>query len=187
MDQKTKITIVGAGYVGMSLAVLLAQHNEVIILDIDVDRVDKVNNKQSTVDDAEIEIFLQSKPLNLSATLNKDDAYKDAEFVVVATPTDHDTETNSLDTSSIDAVVEEALQKNDKALVVIKSTIPLGYSQHLQEKFNTDRVVFSPEFLREGRALEDNLYPSRIIVGSDLNTAKRFAELLKQAAIKKNM
>ena len=187
MDQKTKITIVGAGYVGMSLAVLLAQKNEVLILDIDVDRVDKVNNKQSTVNDAEIETFLQGKSLDLSATLNKGHAYKDAEFIIVATPTDHDIETNSLDTTSVDEVVEEALQKNDKALVVIKSTIPLGHTQYLQEKLNTDRVVFSPEFLREGKALEDHLYPSRIIVGSELNAAKKFVELLKQAAIKKDI
>ena len=184
MAKKTKITVVGSGYVGMSLAVLLAQHNDVVVLDVDPARVDRVNNKQSTVADAEIEAFLAEKELSLSATLDKEAAYKGANFVVVATPTNYDTDTNRFDTSSVDAVVENALELNLDALVVIKSTIPVGHTESLQEKFNTDRVIFSPEFLREGQALKDNLYPSRIIVGSQCKAGAEFAGLLKQGAKK---
>ncbi len=184
MNVKTKITVVGSGYVGMSLAVLLAQHNDVKVLDIDAKRVEKINRKQSTVADAEIELFLAEKPLSLVATLDKQDAYEGANFIVVATPTNYNTSTNRFDTSSVDTVVKDALKTNTHSLVVIKSTVPVGYTKSLQEKFKTDRVIFSPEFLREGQALKDNLEPSRIIIGSNCNEGEKFANLLKQAAKK---
>ena len=184
MTNKTKITVVGSGYVGMSLAVLLAQHNEVVVLDVDAARVEKVNNRQSTVVDAEIEAFLADKELSLTATLDKQAAYKGASFVVVATPTNYDPDTNRFDTSSVDSVVSDALELNTDALVVIKSTIPVGHTKSLQELHNTHRIIFSPEFLREGQALKDNLYPSRIIVGSQLEAGKEFANLLVQGAEK---
>jgi len=187
LTSKTKITVVGSGYVGMSLAVLLAQYNDVVVLDVDPARVDRVNNKQSTVADIEIESFLAKKELSLTATLDKQAAYKDASFVVVATPTNYDTDTNRFDTSSVDGVVSDVLELNADALVVIKSTIPVGHTKSLQEKFETDRVVFSPEFLREGQALKDNLYPSRIIVGSQLEAGKTFANLLVEGAVKKEI
>ena len=187
MTNKTKITVVGSGYVGMSLAVLLAQHNDVVVLDVDASRVEKVNAKQSTVADAEIEAFLAERELSLSATLNKQAAYKGASFVVVATPTDYDPDTNRFDTSSVDGVVSDALEINSDALVVIKSTIPVGHTKSLQDKHATDRVIFSPEFLREGQALKDNLYPSRIIVGSQCEAGKDFADLLTQGAKKKEI
>lgn len=187
MTNETKITVVGSGYVGMSLAVLLAQHNDVVVLDIDSVRVDKVNNKQSTVADAEIEAFLAEKELSLSATLDKKAAYKNASFIVVATPTNYDPDTNRFDTSSVDGVVGHALEQNKDALVVIKSTIPVGHTKSLQEKYDTVRVIFSPEFLREGQALKDNLYPSRIIVGSQHEAAKKFAYLLVEAAEKQDI
>ena len=184
MTYKTKITVVGSGYVGMSLAVLLSQHNEVVVLDVDPARVDKVNNKQSTVADTEIEAFLAKKELRLTATLDQHAAYEGASFVVVATPTNYDPDTNCFDTSSVDGVVKEALKLNADALVVIKSTIPVGHTKSLQKKHDTDRVIFSPEFLREGQALKDNLYPSRIIVGSQLQAGEEFARLLKHGARK---
>ncbi len=184
---KIKITVVGAGYVGMSLSVLLAQHNDVTVLDINAARVDKINNKQSTVADTEIELFLAEKSLSLSATLDKQVAYEGASFIVVATPTNYDTDTNQFDTSAVGAVVGDALSLNQSALVVIKSTIPVGHTKSLQEKFETDRVIFSPEFLREGQALKDNLYPSRIIVGSQCEAGKAFANLLVQGAEKKDI
>ncbi len=184
MVKKTKITVVGSGYVGMSLSVLLAQHNNVTVLDIDAERVDKINNKQSTVADAEIELFLAEKSLSLTATLDKQGAYEGANFIIVATPTNYDSDTNRFDTSSVDAVIEDALNINQHALVVIKSTIPVGHTKVLQEKFESDRVIFSPEFLREGEALKDNLYPSRIIVGSHCQAGTEFASLLKQGAEK---
>ena len=187
MASKTKITVVGSGYVGMSLAVLLAQHNDVVVLDVDAARVDRVNNKQSTVADAEIEAFLAEKELTLTATLDKQAAYKGASFVVVATPTNYDTDTNCFDTSSVDGVVSDALELNSDALVVIKSTIPVGHTKSLQEKHTTNRVMFSPEFLREGQALKDNLYPSRIIVGSQLEAGKKFANLLVEGAEKSDI
>lgn len=187
MKNKTKITVVGSGYVGMSLAVLLAQHNEVIVLDVDPSRVDKINSKQSTVADADIENFLAERQLSLSATLDKHEAYNAANFVVVATPTNYDTDTNRFDTSTVDIVVSDALELNTHALVVIKSTIPVGYTNSLQEKYATDRIIFSPEFLREGKALKDNLHPSRIIVGSELETANSFANLLVEGAEKENI
>lgn len=187
MDKRIKITVVGSGYVGMSLSVLLAQHNDVTVLDIDAERVGKINNKQSTVADTEIELFLAEKPLSLSATLDKQDAYKDALIIIVATPTNYDSDTNCFDTSSVDAVVEDALSLNQGALIVIKSTIPVGYTKSLQEKFESDQVIFSPEFLREGQALKDNLYPSRIIVGSQCKVGAEFARLLKQGAEKESI
>jgi UDPglucose 6-dehydrogenase len=187
LTNKTKITVVGSGYVGMSLAVLLAQHNEVVVLDVDPSRVEKLNNKQSTVADAEIEGFLVDKELSLTATLDKQAAYKSASFVVVATPTNYDPDTNRFDTSSVDSVVSNALELNADALVVIKSTIPVGHTISLQEKHGTDRVIFSPEFLREGQALKDNLYPSRIIVGSQLEAGKAFANLLVEGAEKRDI
>jgi UDPglucose 6-dehydrogenase len=187
LTNKTKITVVGSGYVGMSLAVLLAQHNDVVVLDVDPARVEKVNNKQSTVADDEIEAFLAEKELSLNATLDKQAAYKDASFVVVATPTNYDPDSNRFDTSSVDSVVSDALELNSDTLVVIKSTIPVGHSKSLQQKYGTDRVIFSPEFLREGQALKDNLYPSRIIVGSQLEAGKVFANLLLKGAKKKDV
>lgn len=182
-----KITVVGSGYVGMSLGVLFAQHNDVIILDIDSTRVAKINAKQSTVADSEIESFLANRKLSLVATTDKQLAYKDAKFIVVATPTNYDPDTNRFDTSSVDSVVEDALTINTNALLVIKSTIPVGHTKHLQKKYSTNQVIFSPEFLREGQALKDNLYPSRIIVGSQLDAAKHFARLLLQGADKENI
>jgi UDPglucose 6-dehydrogenase len=187
LANKTKITVVGSGYVGMSLAVLLAQHNDVVVLDVDPARVEKVNNKQSTVADAEIEVFFANKELSLTATLDKQAAYKGASFVVVATPTNYDPDTNRFDTGSVDSVVSDALELNAGALVVIKSTIPVGHTKSLQEKHSTDRVIFSPEFLREGQALKDNLYPSRIIVGSQLEAGKAFANLLAEGADKNDI
>jgi len=168
----------------MSLSVLLAQHNDVIVLDIDAERVDKINSKQSTVADTEIELFLVEKSLSLTATLDKQAAYKGACFIIVATPTNYDVNTNCFDTSSVDTVVEDALALNHDALVVIKSTIPVGYTKLLQDKFKTDRVVFSPEFLREGQALKDNLYPSRIIVGGQCDACNKFGHLLARGAKK---
>ena len=187
MAERIKITVVGSGYVGMSLSVLLAQHNNVTVLDIDVARVDKINNKQSTVADTEIELFLAEKSLSLTATLDKQAAYEGASFIIVATPTNYDSKTNRFDTSSVDAVVEDALKLNLDALVVIKSTIPVGHTKSLQEKFETHRIIFSPEFLREGQALKDNLYPSRIIMGSQCKAGEEFAGLLKQGAEKESI
>tara|TARA_B110000977_G_scaffold45153_1_gene61393 strand:+ start:636 stop:1811 length:1176 start_codon:yes stop_codon:yes gene_type:complete len=184
---KKKITVVGSGYVGMSLSVLLAQHNDVTILDIDATRVSKINNNQSTVVDAEIELFLAEKSLSLTATLDKQVAYKNASFIIVATPTNYDLNTNCFDTGSVDLVIEDALKLNLDALVIIKSTIPVGHTKLLQEKHDTDRVVFSPEFLREGQALKDHLYPSRIIMGSKLEAGKQFAKLLAEGAVKKDI
>lgn len=177
----------GSGYVGMSLAVLLAQKNDVVVLDVDPARVDSVNNKQSTVADTDIEAFLAGRDLSLIATLDKETAYDGASFVVVATPTNYDPDTNRFDTSSVDGVVSDALELNLDAMVVIKSTIPVGHTKSLQELHDTDRVIFSPEFLREGQALKDNLYPSRIIVGSQLEAGQEFANLLVEAAEKKNI
>lgn len=187
MTKKIKITVVGSGYVGMSLSVLLAQHNHVNILDIDSKKIEKINKKQSTVADKEIEAFLANKQLSISATSDKNEAYKDASFIIIATPTNYDSINNSFDTSLVDAVVENALELNASALIVIKSTIPVGHTKYLQEKFKTDRVIFSPEFLREGMALKDNLYPSRIIIGSLCKAGKEFANLLKKSALKKDI
>ena len=179
--------MVGSGYVGMSLSVLLAQYNDVTVLDIDAARVDKINKEQSTIADTEIESFLAEKALSLSATLDKQVAYEGSSFIIVATPTNYDSESNRFDTSSVDSVVSDALELNSDALVVIKSTIPVGHTKSLQEKHDTDRVIFSPEFLREGQALKDNLYPSRIIVGSQLEAGKAFANLLVEGADKSDI
>ena len=187
MTNKTKITVVGSGYVGMSLAVLLAQHNDVVVLDVDASRVEKINNKQSTVADPEIEAYLAKKELSLIATLDKQVAYEGSSFVVVATPTNYDLDTNRFDTSSVDAVVGDVIDLNAETLVVIKSTIPVGHTKLLQEKYATDRIIFSPEFLREGQALKDNLYPSRVIVGSQLEAGKAFANLLVEGAEKREI
>jgi len=187
MAKKLKITVVGSGYVGMSLSVLLAQHNDVTVLDIDAERVKKINNKQSTISDPEIDLFLAEKSLFISATLDKKIAYEGANFIVVATPTNYDPDTNRFDTRSVDSVVEDALNLNPQALVVIKSTIPVGHTNWLQERFKSKRVIFSPEFLREGQALKDNLYPSRIIVGSKCKGGAEFARLLKQGSNKEDV
>jgi len=184
---KTKITVVGSGYVGMSLAVLLSQNNEVTVLDIDSARVDKINNKLSTVADAEIELFLSEKELSITATTDKKIAYEGASFVIVATPTNYDTKNDYFDTSSVDDVVGDALELNKQAYVVIKSTIPVGHTKLLQEKYATNRIIFSPEFLREGQALKDNLYPSRIIIGSQLEAGKTFAKILAKGAKKQDI
>ena len=187
MVSRKKVVIVGSGYVGMSLSVLLAQDNEVVVLDIDADRVDKINNGQSTISDNEIEHFLINCALNLTATVDKSSAYESADFIVIATPTDYDPQTNRFDTASVDTVVEQALEYNESALVVIKSTVPVGHTQTLQKRFGSTRVIFSPEFLREGNALKDNLYPSRIIIGSHCFAGKSFANLLQQGAKKENI
>lgn len=187
MADKIKITVVGSGYVGMSIAVLLAQHNEVVVLDICKDKVEKINNNQSTIDDPDIDSFLNSKELCLTATQDKYTAYANSKFVVVATPTDYDISRNYFDTSSVDAVVEDALKHDSDALVVIKSTLPLGHTKSLQKFHNVDKIIFSPEFLREGTALKDNLNPSRIIIGSQCKAAKEFASILQEGAEKKNI
>lgn len=184
MPERLKITVVGAGYVGMSLAVLLAERNDVVVLDIDSVCVEKINRKESTVVDRDIEKFLTDRELNLSATLDKKTAYESANFVVIATPTNYDPTTNQFDTSSVDAVVADALSYAVEALVVIKSTVPVGHTASLQALHSTDRVLFSPEFLREGQALSDNLNPSRIIVGSSEEIGARFAKVLLDAAEK---
>ena len=184
MSEKVKVTVVGSGYVGMSLAVLLAQHNDVTVLDIDPERVDKVNRRESTVADPDIEAFLKERELNLTATLDKQAAYAGANFVVVATPTNYDPDTNRFDTSSVDLVIDEALAFASDALVVIKSTVPVGHTRSLQDAYRTGNVTFSPEFLREGQALHDNLYPSRIIMGCSEEVGAGFAKLLLDAAEK---
>jgi UDPglucose 6-dehydrogenase len=178
---------VGTGYVGMSMAVLLAQHNEVTALDIDADRVALINQGKSTVVDAEIERYLAEKELSLTATLDKAEVYEDPAFVIVATPTDYDPETNYFDTSSVEAVIGDVLAHNDTAMIVIKSTVPVGFTRSMKDKFKTERIIFSPEFLREGQALKDNLHPSRIIMGSDDAQAHVFAGLLRDAAEKQDI
>lgn len=185
--EKKNITVIGTGYVGMSMAVLLAQHNEVIALDIDAKRVEIVNTGQSTVKDTEIERFLSEKTLSLCATLNKADAYKNADFIIIATPTDYDPETNFFNTVSVETVIAEALNHNQTAMIIIKSTVPVGFTAKMQDQYSTNRIIFSPEFLREGQALYDNLYPSRIIIGSDHDDAVLFANLLIAGAVKSDI
>jgi UDPglucose 6-dehydrogenase len=179
-----KITVVGTGYVGMSMAVLLAQHNDVTALDIDASRVDSINQGKSTVADADIQEFLGDRELSITATMDKKEAYEEAEFIIIATPTDYDPETNYFDTSSVETVIDEAIALNETAAIIIKSTVPVGFTGSMKDKYETARIIFSPEFLREGQALKDNLYPSRIIMGSDHDHAQTFAHLLKQAAEK---
>jgi UDPglucose 6-dehydrogenase len=184
MTRKYKITVVGTGYVGMSMAALLGQHNEVIALDIDSARVALINQGKSTVADADIQVFLDDRGLSLTATMDEKKAYQEAEFIIIATPTDYDPETNYFDTSSVETVIDEAMALNETAAIIIKSTVPVGFTKSMKDKHGTERIIFSPEFLREGQALKDNLHPSRIILGSDHNQAQTFAHLLQQAAEK---
>lgn len=188
-----KIAVAGTGYVGLSIATLLAQHNEVTAVDIIPEKVEMINNRKSPIQDEYIEKYLAEKELNLKATLNGEEAYKDAELVVIAAPTNYDSKKNYFDTSAVENVIETVLKVNKDAVMIIKSTIPVGYTESVRKKYNTENIIFSPEFLRESKALYDNLYPSRIIVSRDINNPKitkaahEFAELLKEGAIKKDI
>ena len=188
-----KIAVAGTGYVGLSIATLLAQHHEVMAVDIIEEKVNMINNRKSPIQDNEIEAFLSTKNLNLVATLNAKEAYSDAEFVVIAAPTNYDSKKNFFDTSAVEAVIKLVMEYNPEAVMIIKSTIPVGYTQSIREKTGSKNIIFSPEFLRESKALYDNLYPSRIIVGTDMNdprlveAANTFAGLLQEGAIKEDI
>ena len=188
-----KIAVAGTGYVGLSIATLLAQHHEVMAVDIVPEKVEKINNKISPIQDEYIEQYLAEKDLNLTATLDAEAAYKDADFVVIAAPTNYDSKKNFFDTSAVESVIELVIKYNPDAVMVIKSTIPVGYTASVRAKFHCDNIIFSPEFLRESKALYDNLYPSRIIVGTDVQNARlvkaanTFAGMLQEGAIKENI
>ena len=188
-----RITVAGTGYVGLSIAVLLAQHHKVTAVDIIPEKVEMINNRKSPIADTEIETYLAEKELDLTATLDAASAYRNADFVVIAAPTNYDSKKNYFDTSAVEAVINLVMEHNPDAIMVIKSTIPVGYTQRIREQTGSKNIIFSPEFLREGRALYDNLYPSRIIVGTDLDdprlveAAKTFAGLLAEGAIKENI
>jgi len=187
LTKNFRVTVVGSGYVGMSLGVMLAQQNKVTILDINEERVKMVNNRKSTVYDPEITNFLNTKKLNITATTTREKAYKDADFIIVATPTDYNEDSNFFDTSAVDSVVNDALSFNKNSLIIIKSTLPIGHTNKLNNRFNTNKIIFSPEFLREGQALKDNLYPERIIIGAEEKLAKDFAGLLCDCSEKKDI
>ena len=188
-----KIAVAGIGYVGLSLATLLAQHNDVVAVDVVKEKVDLIDNKKSPIQDKEIEDFLANKPLHLTATTDGESAYKDADLVIIATPTNYDQKLNFFDTRFVEQVIELVLKVNPNAIMIIKSTIPVGYTKSIRQKYNTKNIIFAPEFLRESKALNDNLYPSRIVVGTDLedprlvDAAHTFAELLQESAIKKDI
>ena len=192
-NKQYKIVVAGTGYVGLSIATLLAQHHEVMAVDIIQEKVDLINQKKSPIQDEYIEKYMAEKELNLTATLNAEDAYKDADFVVIAAPTNYDSKKNFFDTSAVEAVIKLVIQYNPDAIMVIKSTIPVGFTASVREKYHCDNIIFSPEFLRESKALYDNLYPSRIIVGTDVENARlvkaanTFASLLQEGAIKENI